>query len=66
LTQSKPVTLAEIQQQVLDDTLLLQYSLGEERSYLQAVTKTSITSYELLRHESWCVCGASMMKGHPS
>jgi hypothetical protein len=48
LTQSKPVTLAEIQQQVLDDTLHLQYSLGEERSYLWAVTKTSLTSYELL------------------
>jgi len=48
LTQPKPLTLTEIQQQVLDDdTLLLQYSLGEERSYLWAVTKTSITSYEL-------------------
>ncbi len=48
LTQPQPLTLAEIQQQVLDDdTLLLQYSLGEERSYLWAVTKTGITSYEL-------------------
>jgi CHAT domain-containing protein/Flp pilus assembly protein TadD len=48
LTQPKPLTLTEIQQQVLDDdTLLLQYSLGKERSYLWAVTKTSITSYEL-------------------
>ena len=48
LTQPKPLTLAEIQQQVLDDdTILLEYSLGEERSYLWAVTKTSITSYEL-------------------
>jgi CHAT domain-containing protein/Flp pilus assembly protein TadD len=48
LTQPQPLTLAEIQQQVLDDeTMLLQYSLGEERSYLWAVTKTSITSYEL-------------------
>ncbi|AFZ16443.1 CHAT domain-containing protein [Allocoleopsis franciscana] len=48
LTQPKPLTLPEIQQQVLDDdTLLLQYSLGEERSYLWAVTKTSFTSYEL-------------------
>ena len=27
--------------------MLLEYSLGEERSYLWAVTKTSITSYEL-------------------
>ncbi len=48
LTQPKPLTLTEIQQQVLDDdTLLLEYVLGEERSYLWAVTKTGITSYEL-------------------
>ncbi|MEW5861730.1 MAG: tetratricopeptide repeat protein [Cyanobacteriota bacterium] len=48
LTQPKPLTLAEIQQQVLDDdTLLLEYAIGEERSYLWAVTKTGITSYEL-------------------
>jgi CHAT domain-containing protein/Flp pilus assembly protein TadD len=48
LTQSQPLTLSEIQQQVLDDdSLLLEYSLGEERSYLWAVTKTGISSYEL-------------------
>ncbi|WP_255513393.1 leucine-rich repeat domain-containing protein [Tychonema sp. LEGE 07203] len=48
LTQPEPLTLPQIQQQILDDrTILLQYSLGEQRSYLWAVTKTSITSYEL-------------------
>jgi len=48
LTQPEPLTLEEIQQQVLDeDTLLLQYSLGTERSYLWAVSKTGISSYEL-------------------
>jgi CHAT domain-containing protein/Tfp pilus assembly protein PilF len=48
LTQPQPLTLPEIQQQVLDEgTLLLEYSLGEKRSYLWAVTKTGITSYEL-------------------
>jgi CHAT domain-containing protein/Flp pilus assembly protein TadD len=48
LKYPQPLTLPQIQQQVLDDnTLLLEYSLGEERSYLWAVTKTSITSYEL-------------------
>ncbi|MBD2101718.1 CHAT domain-containing tetratricopeptide repeat protein, partial [Leptolyngbya sp. FACHB-261] len=48
LTQPQPLTLSQIQQQVLDDnTMLLEYSLGEERSYLWAVTKTGITSYEL-------------------
>jgi CHAT domain-containing protein len=48
LKYPEPLTLREIQQQVLDDdTLLLQYSLGSDRSYLWAVTKDSITSYEL-------------------
>jgi CHAT domain-containing protein/Tfp pilus assembly protein PilF len=48
LIQPQPLGLAEIRRQALDDdTLLLEYSLGEERSYLWAVTKTSITSHEL-------------------
>jgi hypothetical protein len=48
LTQPQPLSLKEIQQQVLDpDTLLLEYSLGSKRSYLWAVTTTSINSYEL-------------------
>jgi len=48
LTQPRPLTLKEIQTQVLDeDTLLLEYSLGEEGSHLWLVTSSSITSYEL-------------------
>ncbi len=48
VTQPQPLTLREIQKQMLDaDTLLLEYSLGEDRSYLWAVTPTAITSYEL-------------------
>ncbi len=48
ITQPKPLTLEQIQQQILDDeTLLLQYTLGEKRSFLWAVTKNSINSYEL-------------------
>src|SRR5215204_4391882 len=44
----RPLTLKEIQTQVLDpETLLLEYSLGEERSYVWAVTSSSSTSYEL-------------------
>jgi CHAT domain-containing protein/Tfp pilus assembly protein PilF len=44
----RPLTLNELQQQVLDaDTLLLEYSLGDERSYLWAVSKASITSFVL-------------------
>lgn len=48
LTQPAPLSLKEIQQQTLDeDTLLLEYALGKERSYLWAITPASITSYEL-------------------
>jgi CHAT domain-containing protein/predicted nuclease with TOPRIM domain len=48
LTQPQPLTLKEIQEQALDDqTLLLEYSLGAERSYLWAVTPTSINSFIL-------------------
>jgi CHAT domain-containing protein len=44
----QPLTLAQIQQQVLDkDTLLLQYSLGAEQSYLWSVTANGIQSYIL-------------------
>lgn len=48
LTQPQPLSLKEIQQQVLDEnTLLLEYVLGEERSYVWAVTPTSLTSFAL-------------------
>jgi CHAT domain-containing protein len=47
LTQPQSLRLAQQQQLLDNDTLLLEYSLGEERSYLWAVSKTSITSYEL-------------------
>src|SRR6266545_2153773 len=48
LTQPQPLGLAEIQQQALDeDTLLLEYALGEKRSYLWLVSQRSIDSYEL-------------------
>jgi CHAT domain-containing protein/Tfp pilus assembly protein PilF len=48
LMQPRPLTLKEIQTQVLDpDTLLLEYSLGDERSYLWVVTSSSINSYVL-------------------
>jgi CHAT domain-containing protein len=47
LIQPQPLKLKEIQQQLDPDTLLLEYALGEERSYLWAITKDSLTSYEL-------------------
>ena len=48
LTQPQPLSTKEVQQQLLDaNTLLLEYSLGEERSYVFAVTPSSVSAYEL-------------------
>ncbi|PHJ60815.1 tetratricopeptide TPR_1 repeat-containing protein [Nostoc linckia z18] len=51
LIYPQPLTLKQIQQQLDKDTLLLQYSLGEERSYLWAVTPDSLHSYELPKRQ---------------
>jgi len=43
-----PLTLNGIQNKILDDkTLLLQYALGKERSYLFLVSKTDLKTYTL-------------------
>ncbi len=48
LTQPQPLNLKELQTRVLDEnTILLEYALGEDRSYLWAVTPTSLRSYVL-------------------
>jgi len=48
LAQPQPLRLRDVQREVLDgDTLLLEYALGEERSYLWAVSNRDETSYEL-------------------
>jgi CHAT domain-containing protein len=48
LTQPQPLNLSEIQQRALDpETLLLEYSLGEDASYLFVVSQTSLTSHRL-------------------
>lgn len=48
LLEPQPLTLPEIRQKVLDaDTLLLEYALGAERSFLFAVTATTINTYIL-------------------
>jgi len=50
LTDPVPLKLKEIQRQSLDrDTLLLEYALGEERSFLWSVTPTSLRAYTLPR-----------------
>jgi CHAT domain-containing protein len=52
LTAPQPLTLDEIQQQVLDDqTALLEYSLGEEASYLWAVVREGAALYKLPARE---------------
>jgi CHAT domain-containing protein/Tfp pilus assembly protein PilF len=48
MVEPKPLSAREIQQGVLDaGTLLLEYSLGRQRSFLWAVTDTSIHSFVL-------------------
>jgi CHAT domain-containing protein/tetratricopeptide (TPR) repeat protein len=48
LTAPQPLTLAEVQQKVLDDkTALLEYSLGSDASYLWAVTQGSVALFKL-------------------
>ena len=48
LKYPEPLTLEQIQQQILDDnTIILSYSLDKDRSYLWLITKTEMTSYQL-------------------
>jgi CHAT domain-containing protein len=48
LAEPRPLSLREVQEQVLDaGTLLLEYALGDERSYLWAVSRDGHTSHEL-------------------
>lgn len=48
LTQPQPLSLDAIQSEVVDeDTLLLEYFVGRDRSYLWAVTPDGMASYEL-------------------
>lgn len=47
LTQPQPLSAKEIQSLLDTDTLLLEYALGEERSYLWAVSTDGVASYEL-------------------
>lgn len=48
LEQPKPLTVEQIQAELRgEDTLLLEYSLGQDESYLWAVTENSLNSYKL-------------------
>ena len=48
LTQPRSLTVSEIRDQLLDrDTLLLEYALGERRSWLWVVTAADFVTFEL-------------------
>ncbi|MFL6228276.1 MAG: CHAT domain-containing protein [Pyrinomonadaceae bacterium] len=49
IAQPSALGLREIQEQVVgdDETVLLEYSLGDDKSYVWAVTRDKINSYEL-------------------
>jgi CHAT domain-containing protein len=48
LAAPQPLSISEIQQQVLDNnTMLLEFGLGKDRSYVWAVTRDGIRSYQL-------------------
>jgi len=52
LTQPQPLDLKGIQRQLDPNTVLLEYSLGEQRSYAWAVTPDSLKTYELPKREA--------------
>ena len=47
LTQPQPLRPAQIQQLLDVNTVLLEYAIGEERSYLWAITRTGIKGFTL-------------------
>jgi CHAT domain-containing protein/tetratricopeptide (TPR) repeat protein len=51
LTQPQPLDLKSIQQQLDRNTILLEYSLGAERSYVWVVTSDSLKTYALPKRE---------------
>jgi len=51
LTQPQPLNAKQIQQLLEPNTVLLEYSLGDERSYLWAVTPDSLKTFALPKGE---------------
>ncbi len=48
LTRPQPLTVAQIQRELAGgDTLLLEYALGQERSFLWVVSSSTVSAYEL-------------------
>lgn len=52
LVQPQPLKLSGIQELLSDDTVLLEYALGDERSYVWAITRKSITGKRLASREA--------------
>ena len=54
LTANQPLSLADVQQKVLDDkTVLLEYALQADNSYLWAISKSSVNLYKLAGRSSF-------------
>src|SRR5262249_1777630 len=51
LTQPQPLDLKGIQRELDPNTVLLEYSLGEERSYVWVITQNSLKAYALPKRE---------------
>src|SRR5207237_9631728 len=50
LTGNQPLSLGDVQQKVLDDgTVLLEYALGSDSTYMFAVTRSGVSHYKLQR-----------------
>jgi CHAT domain-containing protein len=47
LVQPQPLNLERIQNELTDGAVLLEYTLGSQHSYLWAVTRDSLTAYQL-------------------
>ncbi|MEO8436064.1 MAG: CHAT domain-containing protein [Pyrinomonadaceae bacterium] len=47
LTQPQTLSLKDIQRTLDENTILLEYKLGEERSFLWAITRTEFSAFEL-------------------
>ncbi len=63
LKYPEPLTASEIQQKVLDEeTVLLVYSLGTERSFLWLVSTTEVKSYQLPKRSDIEVLATSFLE----
>ncbi len=60
LTAPPPMTLGDIQAGLDPDTILLDYTLGEKRSFMFVVSPTSLRAYELPAHDELVAAAAAL------